>query len=312
MILMNDFKAEPAALRAGDGCGGARACSRSGWYILGKEVEAFEQAVGAASAALRHCRGRRQRHGCDRAGTARAGHRPGRRGHHHADDRIRDGARRSCAPARSRCWPTSTPTLACCRRPACARCLSARARSAVVLVHLYGQCATWMPWTALCRRSRHPPDRGLRAVAPARWQRPRGRQLRSGRRATASIRPRISAPSATAARWSPARSRWRSASRRLRNYGQSERYVHPELGMNSRLDELQAATARRRDSSWLERFTARRRADRAPTRGHPPTRACGCWRRRASRRARPPPVRRAERRPRRAAAKHLRRAACRR
>jgi dTDP-4-amino-4,6-dideoxygalactose transaminase len=27
----------------------------------------------------------------------------------------------------------------------------------------------------------------------------------------------------------------------LRNYGQSERYIHPEIGLNSRLDEIQAA-----------------------------------------------------------------------
>jgi len=44
----------------------------------------------------------------------------------------------------------------------------------------------------------------------------------------------------------------------LRNYGQSERYVHPELGMNSRLDELQAALLSAR-LQWLEAFTARRR-----------------------------------------------------
>jgi dTDP-4-amino-4,6-dideoxygalactose transaminase len=34
--------------------------------------------------------------------------------------------------------------------------------------------------------------------------------------------------------------------RRLRNYGQSVRYEHPELGLNSRLDEIQAAILRRR------------------------------------------------------------------
>ena len=45
---------------------------------------------------------------------------------------------------------------------------------------------------------------------------------------------------------------------RLRNYGQSERYVHPELGMNSRLDELQAALLSER-LRWLDRFTERRR-----------------------------------------------------
>jgi len=45
----------------------------------------------------------------------------------------------------------------------------------------------------------------------------------------------------------------------LRNYGQSVRYVHPHLGMNSRLDELQAALLSVR-LAWLERFTERRRS----------------------------------------------------
>jgi dTDP-4-amino-4,6-dideoxygalactose transaminase len=45
---------------------------------------------------------------------------------------------------------------------------------------------------------------------------------------------------------------------RLRNYGQSVRYHHLELGMNSRLDELQAAILRER-LKWLKGFTARRR-----------------------------------------------------
>lgn len=43
----------------------------------------------------------------------------------------------------------------------------------------------------------------------------------------------------------------------LRNYGQSVRYQHPELGMNSRLDELQAAILNAR-LAWLEDNTLRR------------------------------------------------------
>jgi dTDP-4-amino-4,6-dideoxygalactose transaminase len=45
---------------------------------------------------------------------------------------------------------------------------------------------------------------------------------------------------------------------RLRNYGQSIRYQHPELGMNSRLDEIQAAMLAER-MKWLPKFTERRR-----------------------------------------------------
>jgi dTDP-4-amino-4,6-dideoxygalactose transaminase len=45
----------------------------------------------------------------------------------------------------------------------------------------------------------------------------------------------------------------------LRNYGQSERYHHPVLGLNSRLDEMHAAMLSAR-LPWLAEFTQRRRA----------------------------------------------------
>jgi dTDP-4-amino-4,6-dideoxygalactose transaminase len=44
----------------------------------------------------------------------------------------------------------------------------------------------------------------------------------------------------------------------LRNYGQSIRYHHPELGLNSRLDEIHAAMLSER-LKWLASFTERRR-----------------------------------------------------
>ena len=43
----------------------------------------------------------------------------------------------------------------------------------------------------------------------------------------------------------------------LRNYGAAKRYEHVDLGLNSRLDELQAAILSAR-LNWLERFNARR------------------------------------------------------
>ena len=47
-------------------------------------------------------------------------------------------------------------------------------------------------------------------------------------------------------------------SARLRNYGQSVRYRHPDLGINSRLDEIHAAMLSVR-LQWLHAFTQRRR-----------------------------------------------------
>jgi len=46
--------------------------------------------------------------------------------------------------------------------------------------------------------------------------------------------------------------------RRLRNGGQTDRYQHAEFGVNSRLDEIQAAILAAR-LSWLPTWTARRR-----------------------------------------------------
>jgi len=47
--------------------------------------------------------------------------------------------------------------------------------------------------------------------------------------------------------------------KRLRNGGQTDRYRHPEFGVNSRLDEIQAAILRAR-LTWLPGWTTRRRA----------------------------------------------------
>ena len=47
--------------------------------------------------------------------------------------------------------------------------------------------------------------------------------------------------------------------RALRDYGQSAKYVHTQLGLNSRLDELQAAILRTAVLPGLEDATARRR-----------------------------------------------------
>jgi len=55
--------------------------------------------------------------------------------------------------------------------------------------------------------------------------------------------------------------------RRLRNYGQSERYKHPEFGLNSRLDEMQAAILSEK-LSYLEASTNSRRITAAKYDNH--------------------------------------------
>ena len=57
-----------------------------------------------------------------------------------------------------------------------------------------------------------------------------------------------------------ASSQYADAARQIRNYGQEKRYFHTVVGMNSRLDELQAALLRDALLPRLHEFTERRRA----------------------------------------------------
>jgi dTDP-4-amino-4,6-dideoxygalactose transaminase len=254
MILMNDFKAEPAALREAMAAAAARVFA-SGWYVLGPEVEAFERRWAAACGTA-HCVG--VANGMDAIELALR-----------ALD-IGPGAEVITTPMtafatvlailRAGAEPVLAdidPASGLLSRESVQRCLSPRTR-AVVLVHLYGQLRDVPQWLALCR------DAGVALIEDcaqshlAQWD---GAGAGSfGVAGAYSFYPTknlgaigdggalVTSSDALAARVG-----------RLRNYGQSERYVHPELGMNSRLDELQAALLGER-MAWLERFTERRRA----------------------------------------------------
>ena len=63
--------------------------------------------------------------------------------------------------------------------------------------------------------------------------------------------------------------------RRLRNGGQIDRYLHQEFGVNSRLDEMQAAVLRAR-LPFLREWTERRRALARRYRRRSVTRRCAC------------------------------------
>lgn len=254
MILMNDFKAEPPALRE-QMLAAARRVIESGWYVLGDEVSAFEQ-EWAAVCGTRHGVG--VGNGMDAIEIALRALDVG------PGDEVITTPMTAFATVLAILRAGATPVLAdidpdtaILSPESVKRCLSARTK-AVVLVHLYGQMRDMDSWQALCREAGVHLVEDCAQAHLARW-----RDRAAGAWGVAgaySFYPTknlgavgdagliVTDGDALAVR-----------ARRLRNYGQSERYSHPELGLNSRLDELQAAMLSSR-LRWLPEFSARRRA----------------------------------------------------
>ncbi len=105
----------------------------------------------------------------------------------------------------------------------------------------------------------HRDRRGRVPGAPGDGWRTAGRHARASRARSASIRRKISARWEMAAPSSRTTRALAERLRRLRNGGQIDRYLHEEFGVNSRLDEMQAAVLRAR-LPFLREWTERRRA----------------------------------------------------
>ena len=252
-VVMNDFRAEPAAMRA-EMLDAARSVFESGWYVLGKQVTAFELAW-AQTCCVAHAVG--VGNGMD---AIEIGLRALDIG---AGDEVITTPMTAFASALAILRSGAVPVLADID-PATGlldllsveRCISP-ATKAVMPVHLYGQMGDMPAWAAFCA------SRGLHLVEDcaqahlAKWQ---GKVAGTfGAVGAYSFYPTknlgaigdggalITQSAELAAR-----------AANLRNYGQSERYHHSELGMNSRLDELQAALLLVK-MKWLQEFTVRRR-----------------------------------------------------
>jgi dTDP-4-amino-4,6-dideoxygalactose transaminase len=136
------------------------------------------------------------------------------------------------------------------------RCITPRTR-AVLVVHLYGRAAPMDRFAALCER------RGLKLIEDcaqahgARWE---GLPVGSfGAFAGWSFYPTKNLGAiGDAGALTTGSADLAERARQLRNYGQSERYQHPLEGLNSRMDELQAAILLER-LGRLEDWTRRRR-----------------------------------------------------
>jgi dTDP-4-amino-4,6-dideoxygalactose transaminase len=137
-----------------------------------------------------------------------------------------------------------------------ARCLSRKTR-AVMPVHLYGRIGDMERWRAFCRDASISLIEDCAQAHLARWH---GASAGSfGVFAAYSFYPtkNLGARGDAGALLTDD-SELAARAARLRNYGQSARYLHPEIGVNSRLDEIHAAILRVR-LGWLDGFTERRR-----------------------------------------------------
>jgi dTDP-4-amino-4,6-dideoxygalactose transaminase len=252
MILMNDFRAEPSELRA-EMLGAVARVLDSGWYVLGNEVVEFER-QWAATCQVDHGVG--VGNGMDAIEIALRALGVG------AGDEVITTSMTAFATVLAIVRAGAVPVLAdidphtaLLARASVERCLSPRTR-AVVVVHLYGQVRDMHSWVDFCQAH------GLALVedcAQAHLAAEAGKVAGSfGVAGAYSFYPTKNLGAAGDAGMLMLKDAdLADKARRLRNYGQSVRYHHSDIGLNSRLDEIHAAMLSVR-LKWLPAFTARR------------------------------------------------------
>lgn len=250
---MNDFKAEPPELREAM-LGAARRVLESGWYVLGNEVVAFEK-QWAQACGVEHGVG--VGNGMDAIEIALRSIDIG------PGDEVITTPMTAFASVLAIQRAGATPVLAdidpdsaLLSLESAQRCLSPKTK-ALVLVHLYGQVRAMSTWSDFCESAGIHLIEDCAQAHLAGWQ---GKIAGSfGAAGAYSFYPtkNLGAPGDGGMLITNTSSLAERASR-LRNYGQSERYHHPEVGLNSRLDEIQAAMLSER-LKWLQPFTEKRR-----------------------------------------------------
>ena len=253
-VSMNDFRADPESLVRAE----LDACERvlrSGWWILGKEVSAFEQ-VWVERTGARFAVG--CGNGVDAIEIALRALSIG------SGDEVITTPMTAFATVLAIIRAGATPVLAdidpdtaMLDPQSVERCVGPRTR-AVVLVHLYGQVGPVLELNELATRH------GLALIEDC--AQAHGAMLAGigagnfGACAAWSFYPTKNLGAVGDAGALTTNSlEIAEAGRSLRNYGQSVRYHHPVIGMNSRLDELQAAILLAR-LPYLTEWTQRRRA----------------------------------------------------
>lgn len=252
MILMNDFKAEPKKLRQAM-LDAAERVLESGWYVLGGEVEQFER-LWAQQCGVDYGVG--VANGMDAIEIALRSIEIG------PGDEVITTPMTAFATVLAIIRAGATPVLAdidpntaLLSLASAKRCLSKKTK-AVLLVHLYGQMRDMAMWTDFCDKHSLLLVEDCAQAHLARWE---NRVAGSfGVVGAYSFYPtkNLGAPG-DAGMLVTRNAGVAERSKRLRNYGQSIRYHHPDLGLNSRLDEMHAAMLAVR-FEWLAEFTVKR------------------------------------------------------
>jgi dTDP-4-amino-4,6-dideoxygalactose transaminase len=253
MILMNNFRAEREELHRRE-LAAVERVFRSGWFILGSEVQQFEDAW-AKFCRAKFCIGVANGMEAIELGLRALNIRLG--------DEVITTPMTAMATVFAIIHAGATPVLADIELgtalldpTSVERCLTARTK-AVLLVHLYGQIREAERWTTLCKKAR---IHLLEDCAQAHGSIWRGRHAGVfGTVGTFSFYPtkNLGAKGDAGALVTDSEE-IAARAKSLRNYGTVKRYEHREAGLNSRLDEVQAAILSAR-LDWLPRFNARRR-----------------------------------------------------
>lgn len=236
MILMNDFKAEPEDSRQNE-LKAVERVLRSGWYILGSEVKQFESSWANACGA-NHAIGVANGMDAIEIGLRTLVIGPG--------DEVITTTMSAFATVLAIMRAGATPVLAdidpataLLSRESVESCITKRTR-AVLLVHLYGQVREMDEWIKLCANHNL---LLLEDCAQSHLAHSQGRVAGTfGEWGAYSFYPTKNLGAlGDAGSLVTNREDIASDARVLLNYGQSKRYHHPKLGLNSRLDEMQAA-----------------------------------------------------------------------
>ncbi|BFM39489.1 DegT/DnrJ/EryC1/StrS family aminotransferase [Synechocystis sp. LKSZ1] len=253
MIKMNDFAGEPEELLQ-EQISAVEKVLRSGWYVLGPEVKNFEK-LWAENCLVNHAVGVANGMEALEIGLLSLNLQP--------DDEIITTPMTAFATVLAIIRAGAVPVLAdidpqtgLLDPDSVERCISPKTK-AILLVHLYGQIRQMDRWQDLYQHYNLTLLEDCAQCHLATWQGQAGGSF--GIWGAYSFYPtkNLGAIGDAGALVTNDLAIAQQAII-LRNYGQTQRYHHPEIGLNSRLDELQAALLSVR-LKWLAEFTQQRK-----------------------------------------------------